>query len=113
MKTNPSNLREAIKKILDNELWVDDEGTFGNLNYCQFVAGKVETIDKLLSLLEKEVLGAVGKDVNTRTWGRFFKGSSVEGKNDSRSLDIKCAYTNGFNKRGDETRQNIRNLFRV
>lgn len=39
-----------------------------------------------------------GMKESERTWGKFFKGTSFEHKNDKHTLDIKCAYTNGYNQ---------------
>jgi len=59
-------------------------------------------VKQLKSLIKKELVRCLGKDVSSRTWNSFFKGTTFEKSSSNRALDIKCAYTNGFNQRGKE-----------
>lgn len=64
-------------------------------------------LESELTLFEKEVREKTLEEVKeilpkmnvtTRTWNKFFKGTSFEHDNGSKSINIKCAYTNGYNK---------------
>lgn len=72
-----------------------------------------DTIKQILSLVLEEIKELLPKQVSTRTWGKFFKTTSYENKNDTHSIDIKCAYTNGYNLALDEVLNLLSSLEQV
>lgn len=68
---------------------------------------QIEVTNKLLSLFIEFGEELIGEDESSRTWGRFFKGSGFDKSNSKHSLDVKCAYTNGYNFAKEELRQKL------